>query len=243
IEYNTDFNTRFTVEGFYKRYDRYPFLLRDSISLANLGGDFGVIGNEPVNSTSEGRTYGLELMAQQKLYKGFFGIVSYTFVRSEFTDGSGEFKPSAWDSRHIVTSTLGKKIKGNWEIGARWRFYGGSPYTPYDVMRSSAIPVWNVTGRGLPDYTQLNALRLGNAHNLDVRVDKKWFFEKWSLNLYLDIQNVYNFQAESVPYLDVVRDDSGNPVLDPDNPGFYLTRTLPNVTGTVLPSIGIVVDL
>ena len=243
LEYNTDFNTKFSAEGFYKRYDRYPFLLRDSISLANLGGDFGVIGNEPVTSTSEGRTYGLEFLIQQKLYKGFFGVIAYTFVRSEFTDGTGTFKPSAWDNRHILTSTLGKKFKGNWEIGARWRFYGGTPYTPYDLERSAQIPVWDITGRGIPDYTQLNALRIGSAHNLDIRIDKRWYFQKWSLNLYIDVQNVYNFQAQGAPFLDAVRDTDGNPIPDPQRPGYYQLQQIPNNVGTLLPSVGVVIDI
>lgn len=243
VEYNTDFNTRISVEGFFKRYNNYPFLLRDSISLANLGGDFGVIGNEPATSESEGRTYGVEMMVQQKLYKGFFGIVAYTFVRSEFTDGTGAYKPSAWDNRHIITSTLGKKFKKNWELGLRWRFYGGTPFTPFDEARSSLVSVWNITGRGLPDYARLNSLRTGSAHNLDVRIDKKWFFQKWSLNLYLDIQNVYNFQADLAPFLDVVRDDQGNPVLDPNDPSRYQVRTIANPTGTILPTIGVVIDI
>jgi hypothetical protein len=243
LEYNTPVNSKFSVEGFFKKYDRYPFLLRDSVSLANLGGDFGVVGNEPVTSTSKGRTYGVELLAQQKLYKGFFGILSYTFVRSEFTDGSGTYKPSAWDNRHIVTSTIGKKFKRNWEIGARWRYYGGTPYTPFDVDRSSLIAVWDITGRGLPDYNQLNSLRLRSSHNLDVRLDKKWFFEKWSLNLYLDIQNLYNFQSQGVPFLLLERDAAGNPLVNPSNPASYQLKELGNTVGTVLPSVGVVIDL
>ncbi len=34
-----------------------------------------------------------------------------------------------------------------------------------------------------------------SAHGLDVRIDKKWFFKQWALNAYIDVQNVYNFQA------------------------------------------------
>lgn len=243
FEYNTKFNTRLSLESFYKVYTNYPFLLQQQISLANLGGDFGVVGNAPVTSTSKGNSYGLELMAQQKLYKGFFGILSYTFVRSEFTDGTGEFKPSSWDNRHIVTTVLGKKFKKNWELGVRWRYYGGTPYTPYDIDRSSTVANWNVTGQGIPDYSQLNTLRLQPSHSMDVRIDKKWFFEKWSLNLYLDMQNAYNYQSKGVPYLDVVRDTDGNPVLDPNKPGHYQMQQIENTLGTILPSIGVVIDI
>lgn len=243
LEYTTGFNAKFSVEGFYKRYQDYPLLLRDSISLANLGGDFGTIGNEPVSSASMGRSYGIELFAQQRLYKGFFGILAYTYVRSEFTNGDGEYAPSSWDNRHIVTSTFGKKIGKTWEIGARWRFYGGTPYTPYNLGLSAQTAVWDVTGRGIPDYSQINTERNPAAHNLDMRIDKKWFFDKWSLNLYLDIQNVYNFQATGTPILDVVRDNMGNPLLDTNNPAAYQIEQLQNPTGTTLPSIGIVIDL
>jgi hypothetical protein len=243
FEYSTKFNTRFTVEGFLKRYSHYPFLLREQISLANLGGDFGVVGNAPINSTSEGRCYGVELSAQQKLYKGLFGIISFTYVRSEFTDSSGRFAPSSWDNRMIVTSVLGKKFKRNWEIGVRWRLYGGNPYTPYDLERSSQVAVWNITGQGIPDYARLNTLRLTPSHSMDFRVDKKWFFQKWSLDLYLDIQNAYNFQSQGVPFLDVVRDANGAPVLDANRPGYYQMRQIQNTVGTLLPSIGLVIDI
>jgi hypothetical protein len=43
VEYLPTKNSKITVEGFYKVYADYPFLLRDSVSLANLGSDFGVI--------------------------------------------------------------------------------------------------------------------------------------------------------------------------------------------------------
>ncbi|MGB1647437.1 MAG: TonB-dependent receptor domain-containing protein, partial [Crocinitomicaceae bacterium] len=66
-EYLTGWKSRFTLEAFYKMYSRYPFSIKDSISLANVGSDFGVVGNEEITSTSEGRAYGLEFLYQQKL--------------------------------------------------------------------------------------------------------------------------------------------------------------------------------
>ena len=120
LEYSTSKNAQITVEGFFKNYSNYPFLLTDSISLANLGADFGVIGNEPANNSSEGRSYGVELLIQQKLFKGLYGILAYTFVTSEFKDKNDSYLPSAWDSKHIVSVTGGKKFKSNWDVGFRW---------------------------------------------------------------------------------------------------------------------------
>lgn len=182
------------------------------------------------------------MLAQQKLYKGFYGILAYTFVKSEFTDGTGTFKPSAWDVGHIVSLTGGKKLKRNWEIGVRWRFTGGAPFTPINVLLSSQKEVWDVAGRGIPDYSLLNTQRLNPAHGLDVRIDKRWYFTKWTLNTYIDVQNVYNFQAQQPPFLNVIFDDNGNPLSNPDMPGFYQTRLINDFTGTVLPSLGIMIE-
>jgi outer membrane receptor for ferrienterochelin and colicin len=234
-------SSRFTIEGFYKNYFQYPFLLRDSISIANLGADFGVIGNEEVTSNSEGRSYGAEFLFQQKLYKGFYGLLAYTFVVSEFKDKNGVYTPSSWDSRHIVSLTGGKKFKNNWDFGFRWLFSGGSPYTPYDIESSRLISNWNVRGAGLLDYDELNSRRLNAFHQLDVRVDKRFYGEKFNLNLYLDIQNLYNFQAEQAPIL-LVQTQNGSPVVDPNDNSRYLTEEIANPSGTVLPTIGVIFE-
>lgn len=240
--YKTDWKSKISVEGFYKAYSRYPFSLRDSVSIANLGSDFGVIGNEPVASISEGRAMGVEVLYQQRLYKGFYGIVAYTFVLSEFKDQNGSYIPSSWDNRNIVSLSVGKTFKKNWDVGVRWRFSGGSPFTPIDIATSSLIPVWNVSGRGLPDYNQLNAQRLGSFHQMDIRVDKKFFFPSWNMNFYIDIQNVYNFQVETAPILLVVTDENNVPLVDPNNPNSYQTEQLANIAGTLLPTIGIIIE-
>lgn len=86
-------------------------LLRDSITLANLGGDFGVVGTEPAISFAKGISYGLECMYQQKLYKGFYGIIAYTFGNSEFENKNKIFLPSSWDSKHIINLSLGRQFK------------------------------------------------------------------------------------------------------------------------------------
>lgn len=246
LQFNTKKNSQFSVEGFYKDYGNYPFLLRDSVSLANLGGDFGVIGDEPAVPLSDGRSYGVELFFQQKLFKGFFGIVSFTYVRSEFTDKNKDYIPSSWDNRYLVSLTFGKKFNRNWEVGWRWRFLGGTPLTPYDITASSLVSNWNINQSGLFNFNQLNTLRSDVAHQLDFRVDKKWFFNKWNLNLYLDIQNAYNFQLNAQPTLVLDRDANGNPQienpLDPVELQRYKTKFIENKIGTVIPSIGVVVE-
>lgn len=243
LELSSSTNSRVSLEGFYKRYADYPFLLQDSVSLANLGADFGVIGNAPVVPTSRGRSYGLELLAQQKLYNGFYGNLSYTFVRSEFTARQGEFQPSAWDNRHIFSMTGGKELGRGWEIGGRWRYLGGAPYTPDNVELSSRVEVWDARARGVPDYALLNTRRNGPLHQLDLRVDKKWFLRGSSINLYADVQNVYNHRTEVLPVLALDRDPgTGAPLLDPANPGRYLTHIIKDDDVAFFPTLGLIFE-
>ncbi len=245
VEYSNKNNARFTIEGFYKGYSQYPQSVRRGISLANEGGDFGVVGNESVLSLSIGRSYGIEWFAQQKLFKGFYGLMAVTLFRSEFVNANkATYAPSNWDQRYIINLTAGKKLQRNWELGAKFRLTGGRPFTPYDTARSSITYIWDVTNQGQIDYSRVNENRLPINHQLDIRVDKKYFFKHWNLNLFLDIQNVYKFSAKDRENLSVVRDANGQPLLDPNssNPPRYQMQFLDNSTGTILPTIGIIIE-
>ena len=236
-------NRRFTAEAFYKRYSNYPSSVRNGIALANLGADFGVIGNEAVISNAEGRAYGIEFLAQQRLFNNFYGIAAVTLVRSEFTNPNTEgFVPSSWDNRFIVSLTAGKRFGKNWELGARWRFLGGTPYTPIDVEESALISNWDLRGQPILDFTRINGVRLPAFHQLDLRLDKKYFYKNWNLNWYIDIQNAYNFQAQQPPLLVPIRDAAGGLVVDPTDPIRYSLRFLESIAGTLLPTVGIIVE-
>jgi len=252
LEFNTASSSRFTIEGYYKRWSDYPFLLRDSITLANLGGDFGVLGNEPAIPRSNGRAYGLEFLFQQRLFKGFYGIAAYTLGWSEFEDKNGEFVPSSWDSRHILSLTMGKKFGKNWEVGVNWRFQSGLPFTPFDEEASSLVLNWDVNGRGIPNYDRLNTRRGDAANALDLRIDKRWFFDKWSLNVFLDVENLTGSAVGNEQLiLNRELDENGTPVGGPvvTNPNaplpeqMYLLKRINDAQGTVIPSIGLMIEI
>ncbi len=241
-------NTKFSLEGFYKRYSNYPMLLNKGISLANLGGDFGWIGDEPAAANSKGKAYGIEFSVQQKLWKGVFGILSYTWYRSLFTDIHGNYNSSSWDSRHVANLTVGYKFKHNWEIGVKLSVQGGLPYTPDDTTNFAYKKVYDANG-GVPlkDYTQLNSLRTKVLHGMNIRVDKKWYLKKININLYLDVTNVYNAKDVSPANLDVVRDANSNPVIvNPNAPSDqqkYQLQYLKNSGSNILPTVGLVLEL
>jgi hypothetical protein len=135
-----------------------------------------------------------------------------------------------------------KKFIHNWDIGIKWRFVGGAPYTPYDLEKSSLKTAWDLQGQGYPDYSKFNTLRLKSFHQLDLRVDKEFFFSGWSLMLYTDIQNVYDFQADQPPLLIRVSNEQNQPVTDPANPLKYSLKYIKSQSGTVLPTIGVIIE-
>ncbi|SHF53437.1 Outer membrane receptor for ferrienterochelin and colicins [Mariniphaga anaerophila] len=241
LEFRPKQTVLFTLEGFWKGYKNYPFSVKDNISLANKGADYGVVGDEEVLSQSEGRAYGAEFQARVNASNGFNLNLSYTLVRSEFLNGTNEYIPTGWDSRHLLNITSTTELKKNWSIGGRWRFVGGLPYTPYDMERSSLVEAWNLTGSPYFDFARLNAERFAAFHQLDVRVDKAYYLNKVTMKFYLDIQNMYSFKAEQQDIIVRATDDNGNFILT-DNETRYLLRRVKNSAGTVLPTIGIILQ-
>lgn len=252
FDFNPDDKTKLSLEGFYKMYSKYPFSLQDSISIASKGGDFGIYGNEEVLSISEGRAYGAEFLARSRDLFGFNLILAYTFVRSEFKDHGPNLEvldtyiPTAWDNRHILTLTSTRSFKKNWDVGFKWRFVGGAPYTPIDFETSSLRAAWDTRGREFLDFSRFNSLRLGAFQQLDIRVDKQFFYDKWSLLFYVDVQNVYNYKSEE-PARVSIENEAGNVVIKNPNAPYaeqlYELRTIESDgQGTVLPTIGIIVE-
>ncbi len=232
VEYFLNPSASFSVEGFYKAYEDYPVSVMDGVSLANKGAGFEVLGSEDIETVGRGRSYGVEFQFQQKLTNNFFGIFSYTWFYSEFTGFNRDvFLPSVWDSRHLVSFVGGYKLPRNWEVSSRFRFAGNTPFVPVDQQ---------ATLENYPevvlDYNRLGEENLDVFSQLDIRIDKKWNFEKWSLNVFIEAQNIL---AQDIPQpadFGLARDSMGN-ILEP--------RSLVEIEqgdGQAIPSIGIVVD-
>ncbi|GAB1414752.1 TonB-dependent receptor [Paludibacter sp.] len=237
---------RITFEAFYKDYRNYPVSLTTGISYANIGTDYSAVGGDNYVSIGKGKVYGVEAYAQQKLINNLFYVVSATLYKSEFSGLDGKFRSSTWDYGYIVSTTLGYKIKNNWDIGLKYRIAGGQPYTPFDIPASTAIYLTN--GSGVYDYSQINSQRLPIFNQLDLRVDKKFNFKKVSLDVFVDFQNILFYKTPYLPKFTFERLD--------DNLGFKTTDGQPiKIEGsnaipviikqraaTIVPSIGFIFE-
>lgn len=233
IEYLLTESSRISLEGFVKLYEHYPVSIIDDVSLANKGGGFEVLGNEPVRFNGKGRTKGVELLYQQKFNGKLYAIASFTLYKSEFTNGvNGDYLPSTWDNGVLVSLTGGYKFGRNWEISSRFRFLGNAPYPPVDLEATLATYPAIIY-----DYSTLGRDRLDSFQQLDFRIDKKWNFRRFSLDLYFDVQNALARPLPSEPEYGLRRDNDGN-IKAPRS----LVLVNANVTGTIIPSLGIVIN-
>jgi outer membrane receptor for ferrienterochelin and colicin len=226
--------TLLSIEGFLKSYSNYPVSVLDEISLANKGAGFEVLGNEEVESSGKGRSYGLELLYQQKLSNNFYGLFSYTYFFSEFSGlDPNIYRRSTWDSRHLASFTGGYKLNKNWEISSRFRYNGKTPYAPIDETLSLA---------NYPDL-RLDYDLLGNQNylldpfsQLDLRIDKKWNFTSSSFNLFIEVQNLLSADNPTPPEYGLARNSDGS-IKNPSQ-----LKELPRSEGQFIPSIGLVFD-
>ena len=180
-EYDAPPGFNFGVEGFYK------YLWDRPVTTPN--------GEAPFYVTQGiGRIYGAEFSMRVRPKKGrqYFGYLSYTLSRSERKDGPLEpWRLFDFDQTHILTAAFVYNFKRNWEIGATFRLVSGNPNTPvigsiYDALNDVYIPI---DGR-------VNSIRNPLFNRLDLRVQKKWVFDRWAIALFLDIRNAYNRQNQ-----------------------------------------------
>lgn len=175
------------VEVYYKKYSGYPAsLLRNYLTLANTGAgyagaedNFASFGFEPLISGGKGVARGIEFSAQKKLSSiPCFGILSLTYNKSEFTALDNKTRAGAYDQTWIFNFSGGYQFNESLEAAVKFRYASGRPYTPYN-------------NDGTQSVGNYNSERLPGLHSLDVRVDKKWFYETMTLITYIDIQNIY----------------------------------------------------
>ncbi len=177
-----------SVEGFYKDLQNIVVSKLDATSP----------NGRTYQNLGSGRTFGSELLLRWKPPGRFFGWVAYTLSRSERRDTDQEaLYRYDYDQTHILTALGSYKLGRGWQVGARFRYVTGSPYTPElgGTMNYDAGTYSPVTSLAR------NSARLPAFHQLDVRVDKTWTFQTWNLTWYLDVQNSYNHgNTESIAY-------------------------------------------
>jgi len=174
--------------------------------------DLPVASTDHFSSTGRSRSYGLELWLRHNITEHFYGWIAYTLSKSEVAGTLAEgvpmmmngmprngsdlsWRPGPFDQTHNLIVVASYKFR-NWETGASYRLVTGTPRTP--VMSSFFDADFGT-------YTRINGPP-GSARNaiyseLDVRVERRFTFDRWVLGVYVDIINVLNSEnAEGILY-------------------------------------------
>ena len=227
-----------SVEGFYKDYDKIPLSVADGIPLTCKGNDYGVIGNELLTSTAQGRSYGAELLLKWLITKKLNLASSFTLFKSEYrTDKESEYIASAWDNRFIFNLRGTYNLPRHWSVGMKVSCIGGAPYTPYNADKSSLVTAWNAQGKPYYDYTRYNEERLPAFTQVDIRIDKTFYLKRCMLGFYIDLQNIAGSKLKQADVL-----MSTGVIKNPDAPiaeQRYVMKSLKQESGTLLPTLGI----
>ncbi|TKJ42551.1 hypothetical protein CEE37_02355 [candidate division LCP-89 bacterium B3_LCP] len=180
-------NTRLTLEGYAKEYRNIPldpaqpslFIIDES------NNQNGFASHEQLVDNGVAYTRGIELMVQKKLADKIYGLISGSYFRSRYRDFNGLWRDRIYDNRYMCTAEGGYKPNNKWEFSLRWVYAGGAPYTPFDITASENA------NRGIYDSDRINAERLPDYHNLNLRCDRRFNFKASNLILYLSMWNVY----------------------------------------------------
>ena len=199
IEHIMRRDTKLSLEVYLKRYFQYPASLdRPFLLMANTGAGFSgsddgfaSFGLDRLVSKGSGEARGIEFFVQKKLSDiPLYGTVSASYNESIFSALDGVDRPNSFDQRWIINVGGGYVFDEKWEISTKFRFATGRPYTPIGVGGAQTAALYN-------------SARVRANHGLDVRVDRRWLFESWTLITYIDIQNIYNRKPVTIPRYDV----------------------------------------
>ncbi len=141
----------------------------------------------------KGRMYGLEILLRHDNSERFFGWIAYTLARSErFNRTENRYTLYNRDQTHNLQIVASYRLPFQWELGGKIRYVSGNPYTPiigaiYDATNRFYRPV----------FGKENSARNAPFFQTDMRIDKRFVFDRWMLSAYLDMQNVLVFLYQS----------------------------------------------
>lgn len=194
-EYFPRSDMKISLETYRKEYFDYPAsTTRPYLVLANTGAGFGgseegfaSFGFDPLVSEGTGTAQGIELFIQKKPSEiPHYGTISVSYSITEFQALDRKTRPSSFDQRWIVNIGGGIMLGHEWLLSLKFRYASGRPYTPF-IDGNTKSPLLYNTARTVAN------------HSLDVRVDRFWMFDRWSLIVFLDVQNIYNRKPVDVP--------------------------------------------
>ena len=139
-----------------------------------------------------GFAQGTEVFLRHRAGDRFLGWGSYAYGLSKRRDRPEElYRYYSFDQTHVATLAATYRLTPTWEIGVKWQYRTGNPYTPVQGATLQTDPR-NGESIYIPTYAETNSGRLPPYHRLDVKLSKAFRFERWEMSLFLELLNAYN---------------------------------------------------
>ncbi len=178
---------KLNVEAYYKKYEHFPVdPQQQSLCLLDNIFGFSLFGDNPLSDKGKASSYGVEFTLQKKLKEKLYGMISGSLFSTRYRDLNGKWYNRIFDNRYIFAIQGGYKPNQKWEFSLKWTIAGGRPYTPFDITLSEQA------NSGIFDQAQINSKRMPAYHSLNLRFDRRFYFNKSNLTMYLSVWNVYN---------------------------------------------------
>lgn len=135
----------------------------------------------------DGLAFGLETMTRftQGRFAGWLSLSWSRSLRRE--ESSSNWTPAIYDQPVTLVLVGSEDLGKSWTLSSRFRYASGFPApaergaTAYDVLTSTSVPLTRDSFGRLPSF-----------HALDVKISRHVIQHKLGLDVYLDVQNVYN---------------------------------------------------
>jgi hypothetical protein len=190
---------KLSLEGYRKSYFDYPVSIQAPcmtvFNSGSPGSNFKDFGLDSLTSKGSGISRGMELCLERMISDApLSGMVSLSWSETKFTALDGVERPADHDQRWIINAVLDGRFDKQWEITARFRLFTGHPYTDRVILETGTLEQY---------ASEYNKLRVGVNHSLDLRIVRRWETASAQIEVFLDIQNVYNKKPLDTPEIDL----------------------------------------
>jgi hypothetical protein len=180
---------------------------------------------EPTNyvNGAEGDARGVELMISRESAGRWYGWATLSLARTKRYNGlTGVTSRFDTDTPVIANLVFGYQLTPTWNVGVRWQYRSGTPYTP--IIGNEENP--DYPGFYRPVYGELNTARAADYHRLDLRFERPVRIARAEGVFYIDVVNAYARTNAGAATYEPVPDSAEYRLVDDDGLPF-------------LPSVGV----
>jgi hypothetical protein len=171
-------------------------------SILNMGDDFTNNWNYVFVNDGTGRNYGIELTLEKFFDKNFYFLLTSSLYNSKYKAYDKIERHTKFDGNYAFNGLLGYE----WKVGpkrllsvnTKAAYAGGKRYVPVTENFSHE-------DRFLYDWSQAYTNKLPDYFRLDLNINLKTNFSRWSVEIFAEVTNITNHRNVWTKYYNASR--------------------------------------